>query len=91
VRAGADLSGQQALVRAAETAAARTGLSQLYGTESAADTAASGLAANTGFGYGSLAERAEADRIGANQRASEVNAKGNAAVLSGLGSLTGLF
>jgi hypothetical protein len=90
-RAQGDLSGQLALTRAAETAAARTGLANLYANQSQADTAASALAATTGLGYGGLGERAEADRIGANQRASEANAKGSAAVLSGLGSLTGLF
>jgi hypothetical protein len=86
-----DLSGQLALTRAAETAAARTGLSNLYNTQSQADTAANSIASTTGLGYGGLGEKSEADRIGANQRAAEANAKGNASVLGGLGSLTGLF
>jgi hypothetical protein len=90
-RAQGDLSGQQALVRAAESAAGRSGLSQLYGSMAGADQAASQTATGAGLGYGSLAEQAEADRIGANQRAAEANAKGNAALLGGIGSAAGLF
>jgi hypothetical protein len=86
-RAQSDLSGQQALVRAAESAAGRSGLSQLYGSMAGADQAATQTATGAGLGYGSLAEQAEADRIGANQAAAATNAKGSAAILGGAASL----
>jgi len=84
-RSQGDLSGQQALVRAGESAAARSGLASLYGTEAQADTAASNIAAGTALGYGGLGEKAEADRVGANTAAQAEYDKQRASVLMGVG------
>lgn len=91
-RAQGDLSGQQALVRANETTAARTGLAGLYGQEAQADAAANGVASQSGLGYGQLGEKSEADRIGANQKSDEEYNKQRASVITGASSaLPALF
>lgn len=90
-RASGDLSGQMALTRAAETAAARGGLASLYGQQVQADAAAQNVASGAGLGYGKLGEEAEADRIGANMDADKENAKQRASVLQGAGNLLGLL
>lgn len=90
-RAGIDANGQAAILRAGETNAARTGLANLYGQESQADTAANKIASDTSLGYGNLTERAIGDREGVNQKAQEDNAKNNQNLfgkgISALGSL----
>lgn len=90
-RASGDLSGQQALVRANETAAARSGLASLYGSEASADQAANSNATQAAVNYGGLDEKAEADRIGANTSAAEGNAKAHASFLMGVGGGVGSF
>jgi hypothetical protein len=88
-RASGDLSGQLALTRAAETAAARSGMANIYGQQTQADVGTAGLAAQAGLGYGNLAEEAERDRIGANQRAYDQDTKTKGAIFQGAGSALG--
>lgn len=91
-RAQGDLSGQQAMVRAGESTGARTGLSQLYGQESAADVAASKIATDSALGYGGLAEKATAAPIEAEQAAAAGNQKSNQGIAGGIGAaLMALF
>lgn len=90
-RAQGDLSGQLALARAAETAAARTGLANLYTGANQTDVASQGIAAQGALGYGRLGEEAEADRIGANQKATEQNMQTKGAIFKGAGSLFSVF
>lgn len=68
-----DLSGQAAQLRAQEVAAARTGLASLYGNEASADAAANSTATGAAVNYGALGEKAENDRVAANQAAVNAN------------------
>jgi hypothetical protein len=86
-RAQGDLSGQLALTRAAETAAARSGLASLYGSEASADQAANATATGAALGYGGLGERSEADRLAANQAAVNANIEAKKADNDSKGSL----
>ena len=97
-RAQGDLSAQAAQLRAQETAAARTGLANLYGSEAQADQGANQTATGAALGYGSLGEKSEADRLAANQaaidsnlKAQEKNIETKGALLKGGSSIVSAF